>query len=378
MGSPDHATLTIVDYPLYDLPPEPLPPTRVLGGLHCNGDTPCRDLEWDDAWLLPWEAFAQGEYTGPARLRHVPQYRLRVDDQIEFVFRVTGQPSPAPYRINVGDTLRVDSLTDETLARTVIVQRDGTVTLSRVGRVPAAGRSLAELGDDLQERYRQFIQNPAITVSPESANTTLEELRATVDSRFGSGGQSRTTRVTPEGTVQLPAIGSVPAHGLTLAELGREINLRYAELVDGLEVTPILMQRAPRYVYVLGEVRAPGRYTLEGPTTLMQSIALAGGWNVGANTRSVIVFRRDENWQLMATKLSLHKPLYGRDPCPDGELWLRDSDIVLVPKCGILVADEIIELVFTRGVYGVVPFNSSVNFVKDLSSVAGPAVIPVP
>ena len=55
---------------------------------------------------------------------------------------------------------------------------------------------------------------------------------------------------------------------------------RYAQYVDGIEITPILITRAPRYVFVVGEVRTPGRYTLEGPTTVMQSIALAGGWNV--------------------------------------------------------------------------------------------------
>ena len=38
---------------------------------------------------LAWEIFAQGEYIGPARLQHVPEYYLRVDDQIGFVFRLT-------------------------------------------------------------------------------------------------------------------------------------------------------------------------------------------------------------------------------------------------------------------------------------------------
>ncbi len=103
-----------------------------------------------------------------------------------------------------------------------------------------------------------------------------------------------------------------------------------------MEVTPILTQRAPRFVYVLGEVNAPGRYTLEGPTTLMQAISLAGSWNVGANLRHVIIFRRDENWCLMATQVDVKQALLGLDPCPAGELWLRDSDIVVVPKHPIL------------------------------------------
>ena len=117
----------------------------------------------------------------------------------------------------------------------------------------------------------------------------------------------------------------------------------------------MLFERAPRYVFVLGEVRTPGRYTLEGPTTLMQAVALAGSWKVGAYLKEVVVFRRDENWQLMATKLNIYGAVFGKRPCPTDEIWLRDSDIVLVPKSPILASDDLIELVFTRGIYGILP-----------------------
>ena len=52
--------------------------------------------------------------------------------------------------------------------------------------------------------------------------------------------------MTPEGTIQLPGLGSVPTQGLTLGELKREIDVRYTQLVEGFEVTPILLERAPR------------------------------------------------------------------------------------------------------------------------------------
>jgi polysaccharide export outer membrane protein len=214
---------------------------------------------------------------------------------------------------------------------------------------------MTELSADLEQRYLKEIKNPGITVSAVTVNTRLEEFRNTVDNRAGIGGQSRRARVTPAGTVQLPAIGSVPAQGLTVEELKREIEAAYSQVVSGLEVTPILEERAPRFVYVLGEVTTPGRYTLEGPTTIMQAIALAEGWKPGAKLRHVIVFRRDDNWDLMAARVDIHDALYDKDPCPAGEIWLRDSDIVLVPKRPIQVIDDAIELVFTRGIYGVYP-----------------------
>ena len=99
------------------------------------------------------------------------------------------------------------------------------------------------------------------------------------------GGQGVRVRITPEGTIWLPAIGTVPAQGLTLEELKTEMDLRYAATISGIEITPVLAERAPRFCYVLGEVRIPGRYVLEGPTTVMQAIAMAGSWNVGANLR---------------------------------------------------------------------------------------------
>jgi polysaccharide export outer membrane protein len=196
---------------------------------------------------------------------------------------------------------------------------------------------------------------PGITVTPLEVNTKLEDLRATVVARFGNGGQVREARVTPEGTIQLPVIGSIPVQGLTIDELKREIDRRYAVEIEGIEVMPVLVARAPRFVYVLGEVRVPGRYSLEGPTSTMQAISLAGGWNVGANMYHVVVFRRDDNWNLMATRLNLWDPTYGNTPhaC---DIWLGDSDVVIVPKMKVQVIDEYIELYFTRGLYGVIPF----------------------
>ena len=106
---------------------------------------------------------------------------------------------------------------------------------------------------------------------------------------------------------------------------------------------------------MVGEVQEPGRIVLEGPTTVMQAIAMAGSWNIGAKLNHIVILRRDENWQLMATKLQLHDAFFGRNTSPAGEIWLRDSDVVIVPKSRIQWTGDLIELFFTRGLYGVVP-----------------------
>jgi polysaccharide export outer membrane protein len=295
----------------------------------------------------------------------VPAYRLRVDDQLECLYRLTREETSEPYEINVGDELQLESVSDEKLNRNLIVQPDGTITLKLLGQVKATGNTVAELRETLETLYGKFYPNgAAITVTPLKVNTRLEDLRATVDSRFGdAGGQGVRVRITPEGTISLPAIGTVPAQGLTLEELKVEIDLRYAATISGIEVTPILAQRAPRFCYLLGEVGVPGRYVLEGPTTVMQAIALAGSWRVGANLRQVVIFRRGEDWRLLATMVDLQGAmLYANQPCPAGEIWLNDSDVIILPKGKILLCDDFINLVFTRGVYGILPFGTSYSW----------------
>ena len=335
-------------------------PICAVDGSQCYGR--CRG--WEAARAIAWQAYAQGEYVGHARTAHVAEYRLRVDDQLDMIYRLTRQEQPEPYRLNVGDEIRIESFSDKELTRDLLIQPDGSITLRLLGQVKATGHTVTQLRDILEDLYKKYYKEPAITVTPLKVNTKLEDLRATVDRRAGIGGQSQSVRVTPEGTVALPAIGSVSVQGLTLGELQQELNERYRQVVEGIEVIPVLIQRAPRYVYVLGEVNTPGRFEMTGPTTAMQAISMAGSWKVGANLRQIVVFRRGDDWRLLATMINLQAALAGKMPCPQGEIWLDDSDVVVVPKSPILVADDFINLVFTRGLYGVFPVSTSINFSK--------------
>lgn len=342
------------------------PSTCPVYGVYCPSCPPCQCARptWKDATLIPWDMFAQGEYIGPARLAHIPEYRLRVDDLIDFVYLLTADPSKEPYRFDVGDRMRISSMMEKSIDRDIIVQPDGNITAHLLGQVRAAGRTIEAVRNDLEERYKKYIKDPAISVTPLEMNSKLNELRNAVDARFGEGGQGRRVRVTPEGTVQLPGLGSVPAQGLTLGELKQEVDRRYAKMVSGIEITPILVDRAPRYVYVLGHVERPGRIEMSGPTTVMQALAMAGSFKVGAGLHQIVIFRRDENWEMMATVVDMRHLRWGKNPCPAGELWLRDSDIMLVPRRFLENANEIIGHVFTRGAFAAFPTSASINFAR--------------
>jgi polysaccharide export outer membrane protein len=323
------------------------------------------ELTWKARGYVDWQAYAQGEYVGHARSAHVPEYRVRVDDRISFVFRLTREITSTPYELQVGDQIRVESLTGDAdgplegstddVRRDLIVQPDGTISLPLLGQVRAANMTIDGLREHLEERYKKYYKVPAITVTPLAVNTRLQDLINAVVSRQGNAGQQLEAVVNPDGRVYLPGLGPICAQGLTVDELKIEIDARYDATIPGVDVTPVITQRAPRFAFVLGEVKSPGRYTLEGPTTLMGAIAMAGGWNIGANLRQVVVFRRGEDWRLLATMLDINGALYGRRPVPADEIWLNDSDIVVIPKTPITVADEFISQFFTNGVYGVFP-----------------------
>ena len=325
--------------------------------------------------MIPWQQFAQGEWVGHARIAQVPEYRLREGDQLAVFYRRTRQEISRPYELQVGDHILVESLTagsgpsvtnprsgneptkaEDSISRELVIQPDGTITLPLLGQVRATRRTVQSLRDELEESYKKYYRVPSITVTPIKVNTRLEDLFETVDSRAGTrGGFQILAIVTPAGTIQLPGVNSVMVQGLTLDEARREIDARYDATIPGVQVTIDLALRAPRFIYVGGEVGNPGRFELTGPTTAMQAIMMAGGWKIGSNLRQVVVFRRGDDWRLMATMLDLRGALYGRRPVPADDIWLNDSDILLVTKTPIEQADEVIEQVFTRGLYSVVP-----------------------
>jgi polysaccharide export outer membrane protein len=318
----------------------------------CHG----RESGWANAGSVPWEAFGYGEYIGPHRAPHVGEYRLRVNDQLEFVYLLTREKSLEPYQLYVGDVIQISSAIDSSLSQEdITILSDGTISLSLIGRVRVAGKTVSDLQRELNDKYTKYVKNPAIVVQVTESDTPLRDLIQSVDATAGQGGQVRQATVSPDGTVQLPLVGSVPAIGLTLGEIGREINARYRLKLRGVEVTPILIERAARFVYVVGEVDQPGRFEMVGPTSAMQAVALAGGFEQGGNLRQIIVFRRDQNWRLTATKLDLNGALLGKKPHPSDEIWLRDSDIVLIPKRPIQRFSEAVNLYLASTLYAIFP-----------------------
>lgn len=101
---------------------------------------------------------------------------------------------------------------------------------------------------------------------------------------------STTLRVSQDGTINYPLLGSIKATGFTVRELEKNItDLLAQDYLVNPQVSVFVKQYAP--ISILGQVRSPGSYQMKENLTLTQSIALAGGFTNVANTSKVKIIR---------------------------------------------------------------------------------------
>jgi len=322
----------------------------------CNGS----EARWRDMRPIDFDAYGPGGYAGPSRLAHLSQYRLRPGDEIQVFYLITRRQREGEYRLSPGDTLLIESVADEDLKRGTLengleIQPDGTITVRLLGQIKAGGLTVRQLRESLEEQYKKYYEEPSIDVTPVRTNTLADDIRNAVGGQSGFNQQAIIITVMPDGKLRFPGIGELCVQGFSLSELKREVNLRYGEIVVGLEVEPLLLQQAPHFVHVLGEVASPNRVELDGPTTVLGAIASAGGHLAGANMRQVVVFRRADDWRLISTMLDLNGAVNGKRPTPTDEIWVRDGDVIIVPPRPIVIFDNWVSQIFTQGIYGLIP-----------------------
>lgn len=94
------------------------------------------------------------------------------------------------------------------------------------------------------------------------------------------------------GHISMPLIGEVRAYDLTTAQLDQALTAKLGEkYLQNPDVSVGIKSSTRRNVTVDGAVNKAGSYPVNGPTTLMQAVAAAGGATEDANIRRVAVFR---------------------------------------------------------------------------------------
>jgi polysaccharide biosynthesis/export protein len=102
---------------------------------------------------------------------------------------------------------------------------------------------------------------------------------------------STTVVVRPDGKVSLPLIGELPTSGKTAVELQREIGDRLTQYVSDPVVNVMVKEVNSAKVSVLGEVKTPGIYKIKDRATVLDVIALAGGFTEYAKRNKVTIIR---------------------------------------------------------------------------------------
>ena len=228
------------------------------------------------------------------------------------------------------------------------------------------GRTGRETRDSLQPIKKSrvfgydFFQNPKISFAPTINVPTPEsyiintgdELLVEV---WGAAESSTTQKVDNQGNIILPMAGKVHVGGLNFVEAKARINtaLRkiyagisapegsYAKVYTGVSIANIRTVK----VNIIGEVEAPGTYSLSALSTVINALYASGGPTENGSFRNIQVVR--------GGKTIAHLDIYNflLKGSQEGNINLNDQDVIIVPPYKNQV--EVIGFVKREGLYEV-------------------------
>jgi polysaccharide export outer membrane protein len=138
---------------------------------------------------------------------------------------------------------------------------------------------------------------------------------------------SRVVPVRPDGMISLPLVNDVQAAGRTPTALRDVLTRRLAEFIPSPEVSVIVTEVKSFKVSVMGQVMKPGRYELKSRATVVDVLAMAGGFAEFASRSKVAILRRDGDG---LKRIAFNYDKVGSED-EQANLLVRPGDIVLVP-----------------------------------------------
>ena len=139
---------------------------------------------------------------------------------------------------------------------------------------------------------------------------------------------SRVIPVRTDGKISIPLIGELQASGKTPKQLQAEITGGLQSFISEPEVTVIVQEIKSLRFNILGHVQKPGSYLLSPPMTLVDAIAIAGGFRDFAKTKSIYVLRDDGGKQV---RLPFNYKQVIRGSHSDQNIQLQPRDTIVVP-----------------------------------------------
>lgn len=140
---------------------------------------------------------------------------------------------------------------------------------------------------------------------------------------------SRTVTVRSDGKISLPLLGELQAQGKTPKQLQEEIRSKLTAFISEPEVTLIIQEVRSHRFNVLGQVQHPGSYVLTSSTTVLDAIALAGGFRDFAKQKAIYVLRSNPDGT--QARLAFNYREVVRGDKVKQNVRLENHDTVVVP-----------------------------------------------
>ncbi len=176
---------------------------------------------------------------------------------------------------------------------------------------------------------RDIFNNKSLTFEPQMniatpQNYVLGPGDQLVIDIYGASQETHTLTVSPDGVVTIPDYGPVHVSGLTMTAAQKRIRSRLGSYFESSDIKATLGQTRTIMVNVMGEVKAPGTYTLSAFATVFHALYMAGGINDLGTLRNIKVFRQGRQISVVDIYEFI---LNGRLA---GNIRLQDNDVIQV------------------------------------------------
>ncbi|MGA2570380.1 MAG: polysaccharide biosynthesis/export family protein [Terracidiphilus sp.] len=140
---------------------------------------------------------------------------------------------------------------------------------------------------------------------------------------------SKEIPVRSDGKISLPLIGEVDAAGRTPLQLEQEISSKLKNFITDPHVTVIVEKINSQKFNILGEVAKPGSYSLSTGETIVDAVAIAGGFKDFAKRKSIYVLRQSPGGEQSRINFNYQDFIKGKDTAVN--IVLRPGDTIVVP-----------------------------------------------
>ena len=140
---------------------------------------------------------------------------------------------------------------------------------------------------------------------------------------------SRVVPVRSDGKISLPLAGEIQASGRTPLQLEEEITTKLKKYISDPEVTVMVQESKSQKFNILGMVAKPGSYPLVSNISVIDAIALAGGFRDFAKKNKMYILRKDALGQQQRIPFNYKDVVEGKNP--QENIQLQADDTIFVP-----------------------------------------------